>query len=85
MAKIANVPFQILPPKLFHIGALLYIIGKILFNNSSYPGIGRLLIKVASAPKIIKGIVVTNASRMAIKCRCAAILDAFGMKYFSIH
>ena len=33
-----------LPPKLFQIGASLYIIGKILFKKSSYPGIGILLI-----------------------------------------
>ena len=84
-AKIANVPFQMLPPKLFQIGASLYIIGKILFKKSSYPGIGILLINTAKAPKIINGIVTTNASRIATKCRCAAITDAFGIKCFSIH
>ena len=77
---MANVPFQAAAPNPFHDSP-----PKIEFINSWNPGIGKLLIITANAPKIINGILTINESRIATKCRCAPIFDATGIKCFSIN
>lgn len=77
--KTPKVPFQTAAPKPCQDEP-----PKMEFISFWNPGIGRLLIMTAKAPRIISGIVTMNESRIAIRCLWLPTLAATGIKCFSI-